>query len=74
MISLVGRSARNKISDVHRLEATADLLPALDSLHEFIQLMQGERNTVCSVHLRVIQQKLSENRCENGLKRNLLST
>lgn len=42
MISWVSRSARNKLSDVHRLESTADLLPALDRLHEFIQLMQGD--------------------------------
>ncbi|XP_056881813.1 polycystic kidney disease protein 1-like 2 [Takifugu flavidus] len=42
VISWVSRSARNKLSDVHRLESTADLLPALDRLHEFIQLMQGE--------------------------------
>lgn len=42
MISWLSRSARNKLSDVHRLESTADLLPALDRLHEFIQLMQGD--------------------------------
>lgn len=41
VIYLVSRSPRNKISEIHRLESTADLLPALDRLHELIQLMQG---------------------------------
>lgn len=41
VISLVSRSPRNKISEVYRLESTTDLLPALDRLHELIQLMQG---------------------------------
>ncbi|XP_044062213.1 polycystic kidney disease protein 1-like 2 [Siniperca chuatsi] len=42
VISLVSRSTRNKMSEMHRLESTADLFPALDRVHEFIQLMQGE--------------------------------
>ncbi|XP_038557671.1 polycystic kidney disease protein 1-like 2 isoform X2 [Micropterus salmoides] len=42
VISLVSRSARNKMSEIPRLESTADLFPALDRVHEFIQLMQGE--------------------------------
>lgn len=37
----MSRSARNKLSEIDRLESTADLLPALNQLHEFIQLMQG---------------------------------
>lgn len=57
--SWVSRSARNKLPDMHRLESTADLLPALDKLHEFIQLMQGDfekRNTACRVYLQIIKQ------------------
>ncbi|XP_070825753.1 polycystin-1-like protein 2 [Chaetodon trifascialis] len=42
VISLVSRSARNKMSEMHRLESSTDLCPALDRVHEFIQLMQGE--------------------------------
>ncbi|KAF3686523.1 Polycystic kidney disease protein 1-like 2 PC1-like 2 protein Polycystin-1L2 Precursor [Channa argus] len=42
LISLVSGSPRNKISEMHRLETTADLCLGLDRLHEFIQLMQGE--------------------------------
>nr|XP_046245454.1 polycystic kidney disease protein 1-like 2 [Scatophagus argus] len=42
VISLVSRSPRNKMPEMHRLESIADLCPALDKLHEFIQLMQGE--------------------------------
>ncbi|XP_039984151.1 polycystic kidney disease protein 1-like 2 isoform X2 [Xiphias gladius] len=42
VISLVSRSPRNKMSEMHRLESTTDLCPALDRVHEFIQLMQGE--------------------------------
>lgn len=76
----MSRSARNKLSDVQRLESTADLLPALDQLHEFIQLMQGalirigEKNE-CRDYLKIITQKdkvvmdkLIENRYENGSK------
>lgn len=29
------------MSGIYKLESTADLLPALDKLHELIQLMQG---------------------------------
>lgn len=29
------------MSNIYNLESTADLLPALDKLHELIQLMQG---------------------------------
>ncbi|KAF1392766.1 hypothetical protein PFLUV_G00031470 [Perca fluviatilis] len=42
VISLVSSSPRNKMSEMPRLESTADLYPALDRVHEFIQLMQGE--------------------------------
>ncbi|XP_040889158.1 polycystic kidney disease protein 1-like 2 [Toxotes jaculatrix] len=42
MIYLVSKSPRNKMSIMHRLEYTTDLCPALDRVHEFIQLMQGE--------------------------------
>ncbi|XP_071344802.1 polycystin-1-like protein 2 isoform X2 [Trachinotus anak] len=42
MISLVSRSKRNKMSETYRLESTTDLGPALERLHELIQLMQGE--------------------------------
>ncbi|KAK9542862.1 hypothetical protein VZT92_000688 [Zoarces viviparus] len=42
MISSVSSSPRNKMSEMHRLESTADLGLALDRVHEFIQLMQGE--------------------------------
>ncbi|XP_042266749.1 polycystic kidney disease protein 1-like 2 [Thunnus maccoyii] len=42
VISLVSRSQRNKMSETHRLESTTDLYTALDRVHEFIQLMQGE--------------------------------
>ncbi|XP_041797280.1 polycystic kidney disease protein 1-like 2 [Chelmon rostratus] len=42
VISLVSRSQRNKMSEVHKLESIADLCPALDRVHEFIHLMQGE--------------------------------
>ncbi|XP_075881413.1 polycystin-1-like protein 2 [Nelusetta ayraudi] len=41
IISLLIRSPRNKMSNIYNLESTADLLPALDKLHELIQLMQG---------------------------------
>lgn len=41
VISFMSRSKRSKISGFHMLESAADLLPALDRLHEFIQLMQG---------------------------------
>lgn len=55
----MSRSARNKLSDIHRLESTADLLPALDRLHGFIQLMQGafirlrKKNNDCRVYLKI---------------------
>ncbi|XP_008291325.1 polycystic kidney disease protein 1-like 2 [Stegastes partitus] len=42
VVSLVCGSPRNKISNTERLETTADLCPALDKLHSFIQNMQGE--------------------------------
>ncbi|XP_030269688.1 polycystic kidney disease protein 1-like 2 [Sparus aurata] len=42
MIDVLSKSPRNKISEVNRLESAADLCPALDRVHEFIQLMQGE--------------------------------
>ncbi|XP_073320377.1 polycystin-1-like protein 2 [Pagrus major] len=42
MICMLSRSPRNKFSEVNRLESPADLCPALDRVHEFIQLMQGE--------------------------------
>ncbi|XP_035484837.2 polycystic kidney disease protein 1-like 2 [Scophthalmus maximus] len=42
VISLVSRSPRNKMSEMPRLESTTDLCSALDRVHEFLQLMQGE--------------------------------
>ncbi|KAM7424265.1 hypothetical protein PAMA_000551 [Pampus argenteus] len=42
MISLVSSSQRNKMSEMYRLESITYLCPALDRLHEFIHLMQGE--------------------------------
>ncbi|XP_062417998.1 polycystin-1-like protein 2 [Pungitius pungitius] len=42
VISSVSSSPRNKMSDMHRLESTTDLCLALDRVHEFIHLMQGE--------------------------------
>ncbi|KAM7406033.1 hypothetical protein PAMP_000438 [Pampus punctatissimus] len=42
MISLVSSSQRNKMSEMYRLESIAYLCPALDRVHEFIHLMQGE--------------------------------
>ncbi|CAG5857105.1 unnamed protein product [Menidia menidia] len=42
VISLVSKSPRNKMPDVVHLESTADLCPALDTLHILIQKMQGE--------------------------------
>ncbi|XP_047437020.1 polycystic kidney disease protein 1-like 2 [Mugil cephalus] len=42
VIFLVSQSRRNKMSNVSQLETTADLWPALDKVHEFLQLMQGE--------------------------------
>lgn len=42
VIYMLSRSQRNKMSMTNRLESTADLIPALDRVHEFIQLMQGE--------------------------------
>lgn len=38
---MVSASPRNKMSEMHRLESAGDLFPALDRMHEFIQLMQG---------------------------------
>ncbi|XP_074522616.1 polycystin-1-like protein 2 [Halichoeres trimaculatus] len=42
VISLLSRSPRNKISQVGTLECGDDLGPALEKMHEFIQIMQGE--------------------------------
>ncbi|XP_054900721.1 polycystic kidney disease protein 1-like 2 [Poeciliopsis prolifica] len=42
MISLVSMNPRNKMQEVLKLEASYDLVPALDRLHVFIQHMQGE--------------------------------
>ncbi|XP_056232679.1 polycystic kidney disease protein 1-like 2 [Seriola aureovittata] len=42
VISLMSKSPRNKMSGTNTLESTTDLCPALDRVHEFIQLMQGE--------------------------------
>ncbi|XP_032415639.1 polycystic kidney disease protein 1-like 2 [Xiphophorus hellerii] len=42
IISLVSMNPRNKMSEVLKLEASYDLVPALDRLHVFIQHMQGE--------------------------------
>ncbi|KAJ0002278.1 hypothetical protein NQD34_002074 [Periophthalmus magnuspinnatus] len=42
MIMMVSQSPRNKMSQSNHLESSADLSPALDNVHEFIQLMQGE--------------------------------
>ncbi|KAK1891842.1 Polycystic kidney disease protein 1-like 2 [Dissostichus eleginoides] len=42
VISMMSISPRNKMSETHRLESTSDLRYALDTVHDFIQLMQGE--------------------------------
>ncbi|XP_033930769.1 polycystin-1-like protein 2 isoform X4 [Pseudochaenichthys georgianus] len=42
VISMMSISPRNKMSETHRLESTSDLSYALDMVHDFIQLMQGE--------------------------------
>ncbi|KAM7014913.1 polycystin-1-like protein 2 [Tautogolabrus adspersus] len=42
VISLLSRSPRNKMPEVGTLEGSADLYPALEKVHEFIQHMQGE--------------------------------
>ncbi|KAK5935391.1 hypothetical protein CgunFtcFv8_020758 [Champsocephalus gunnari] len=42
MISMMSISPKNKMSETHRLETTSDLSYALDMVHDFIQLMQGE--------------------------------
>lgn len=43
---MIGQSQRNKISLSNRLESSCDLCPALESVHEFIQLMQGRLRLV----------------------------
>ncbi|XP_030016916.1 polycystic kidney disease protein 1-like 2 [Sphaeramia orbicularis] len=48
VISIVSRSPRNKISLTNRLVSTFDLCPALENIHEFIQIMQGE--TISDTH------------------------
>ncbi|XP_058485936.1 polycystin-1-like protein 2 [Solea solea] len=42
VVSLASKSPRNKISETPRLESITDLCSTLDTVHEFIQLMQGE--------------------------------
>uniref|UniRef100_UPI003AAB5C42 polycystin-1-like protein 2 n=1 Tax=Centroberyx gerrardi TaxID=166262 RepID=UPI003AAB5C42 len=42
LVYLLSRSPRNKMSELGRLESASDLCPALDRVHELIQLMQGE--------------------------------
>ncbi|CAJ1049792.1 polycystic kidney disease protein 1-like 2 [Xyrichtys novacula] len=42
VISLLSKCPRNNISMVGALECSADLCPALQRVHEFIHLMQGE--------------------------------
>ncbi|GLD47389.1 polycystic kidney disease protein 1-like 2 isoform X1 [Lates japonicus] len=42
VISMVSKSPRNKMSEMCRLESTADLFPALDRVNELILHMQGE--------------------------------
>ncbi|XP_051800978.1 polycystic kidney disease protein 1-like 2 [Acanthochromis polyacanthus] len=49
LVSLVSGSSRNKISEIQRLESADHLCPALDSLHTFLQNMQGE--TESDLHL-----------------------
>ncbi|XP_034536415.1 polycystic kidney disease protein 1-like 2 [Notolabrus celidotus] len=72
MISLLSRSQRNKISAVGTLECGTDLCPALEKVHEFIQLMQGESESsphwvhcsqfllTCLCHLVMCLEKLDE--------------
>ncbi|KAK7913234.1 hypothetical protein WMY93_013445 [Mugilogobius chulae] len=48
MITMVSQSPRNKMSLSNHLESSSDLCPALENVHEFIQLMQGE--TVSDSH------------------------
>ncbi|XP_028999726.1 polycystic kidney disease protein 1-like 2 [Betta splendens] len=42
IIYTVSSSPRNKLSEISKLESSSDLYYALDRLHEFVQLMQGE--------------------------------
>ncbi|XP_030613569.1 polycystic kidney disease protein 1-like 2 [Archocentrus centrarchus] len=42
MISLVSMSPRNNMLEMHRLESSADLGPALERVNGLIQFMQGE--------------------------------
>lgn len=42
VITMVSQSPRNKICLSSQMESSADLCPALENVHEFIQLMQGE--------------------------------
>lgn len=39
---MASQSPRNKICASSRLESSTDLCPALENVHEFIQIMQGE--------------------------------
>ncbi|CAL9701573.1 unnamed protein product [Knipowitschia caucasica] len=48
VITMVSQSPRNKICLSKHLESSFDLCPALENVHEFIQLMQGE--TVSDSH------------------------
>ncbi|XP_072321678.1 polycystin-1-like protein 2 [Eucyclogobius newberryi] len=48
VITMVSQSPRNKICLSNHLESSADLCPALENVHEFVQLMQGE--TVSDSH------------------------
>ncbi|KAK5874078.1 hypothetical protein PBY51_019056 [Eleginops maclovinus] len=72
VISMISISPRNMMSEVHRLESTSDLRYALDMVHDFIQLMQGESESAphwvyCSkfllaglCHLLMCLEKLDE--------------
>lgn len=48
VITIMSQSPRNKVCQSSQLESSADLCPALENVHEFIQLMQGE--TVSDSH------------------------
>ncbi|XP_029904166.1 polycystic kidney disease protein 1-like 2 [Myripristis murdjan] len=42
LVNLLSKSKRNQMSELSGLESASDLRPALDRVHELIQLMQGE--------------------------------
>lgn len=58
---LVSRSPRNKMTEMHRLESTADLCSALDRVHELIQLMQGSSHIYLFLNSKCVKDKSGNN-------------